>query len=512
MAAYYKVEVSLNTNAVEVGVPSPQTVNVVVPTIGPQGEKGDQGDVGNTGPANSLAIGTVSTGAAGSNASATITGAAPSQTLDLSIPRGDKGETGDTGASGPANSLAIGTVTTGAEGSSADATISGTAPSQTLSLVIPVGATGAVGATGPQGPAGTATTSASDLTSGTLADARLSANVALEDAANTFTQNQTLNGTNNVAPNQTTAASGSSIMTRDLVNKELANPRERIHATYWFGLQGLGEWSTIGTGAVSAYSGGGASGGRYIYTSTRIGTNAAGAALRLGNDTVGGAAPFRFSDGGALTMRLRLRKGSTSTRPGIAFIMGSRTATSMWQANAYGFYFVPQPTLSWGAATAFTQHQRINVNGVVFSVSTAGTTGGTEPTWPDAIDSTVSDGTVIWRNCGPHTSDNWMLGVGSTNASGVVLVNTSASGPPLNNRQEVVLIMRIDGSTSTPYTVYGSVERSAGTTAEVSVTTSNNDARQPQIWSRHDDDAAGALGDPTIRYFSIDGTLPPLFL
>jgi hypothetical protein len=217
MAAYYKVEVSLNTNAVEVGVPSPQTVNVVVPTIGPQGEKGDQGDVGNTGPANSLAIGTVSTGAAGSNASATITGAAPSQTLDLSIPRGDKGETGDTGASGPANSLAIGTVTTGAEGSSADATISGTAPSQTLSLVIPVGATGAVGATGPQGPAGTATTSASDLTSGTLADARLSANVALEDVANTFTQNQTLNGTNNTAPNQT-AASGSSIMTRGLAD------------------------------------------------------------------------------------------------------------------------------------------------------------------------------------------------------------------------------------------------------------------------------------------------------
>jgi hypothetical protein len=60
-----------------------------------------------------------------------------------------------------------------------------------------------------------ATTDASDLTSGTLADARLSGNVALEDVANTFTQNQTLNGTNNVAPNQT-AASGSSLITRDL--------------------------------------------------------------------------------------------------------------------------------------------------------------------------------------------------------------------------------------------------------------------------------------------------------
>lgn len=65
-----------------------------------------------------------------------------------------------------------------------------------------------------------ATTNAADLTSGTLADARLSANVARRDAANTFTQNQTLNGTNSTAPNQT-AASGASIMTRDLVDARL---------------------------------------------------------------------------------------------------------------------------------------------------------------------------------------------------------------------------------------------------------------------------------------------------
>jgi hypothetical protein len=178
MAAYYKVEVSLGTNAVEVGIPSPQSVNVVLPLIGPQGPVGATGSTGATGPANSLAIGTVSTGAAGSNASATITGTAPSQTLDLTIPRGDKGDTGDTGATGPANSLAIGTVSTGAAGSNADATITGTAPNQTLNLTIPVGATGATGATGPQGPAGTQTTSASDLTTGTLADARLSSNVS----------------------------------------------------------------------------------------------------------------------------------------------------------------------------------------------------------------------------------------------------------------------------------------------------------------------------------------------
>jgi hypothetical protein len=216
-AAYYKVDVVLNSQAVSVGLPSPQSVSVTIPLIGPQGPVGATGSTGATGPANSLAIGTVSTGAAGSNASATITGTAPSQTLDLTIPRGDKGDTGDTGATGPANSLAIGTVSTGAAGSNADATITGTAPNQTLNLTIPVGATGATGPTGPQGPAGTQTTSASDLTSGTLADARLSSNVPLKDAANTFTANQTLNGTNNVAPNQT-AASGSSVITRQLLD------------------------------------------------------------------------------------------------------------------------------------------------------------------------------------------------------------------------------------------------------------------------------------------------------
>jgi len=74
------------------------------------------------------------------------------------------------------------------------------------------------GPPGPQGPPGI--TDASLLDSGTLADARLSTNVPLKDASNTFTQNQTLDGTNNVAPNQT-AASGSSIMTRALVESQL---------------------------------------------------------------------------------------------------------------------------------------------------------------------------------------------------------------------------------------------------------------------------------------------------
>lgn len=94
---------------------------------------------GATGPANSLAIGTVTTSAPGSAADAEITGTAPSQVLDLTLPRGDVG---------PPNSLAIGTVTTGAPGSAAAATITGSAPSQTLALIIPRGDVGAPGADG----------------------------------------------------------------------------------------------------------------------------------------------------------------------------------------------------------------------------------------------------------------------------------------------------------------------------------------------------------------------------
>lgn len=85
---------------------------------GPQGLKGDQGDQGLKGDKGD---------------------------------RGDRGFKGDRGDTGPANSLAIGTVTGGA---SAGATITGEAPEQTLSLVLPQGAKGDRGDVGPQGPPG----------------------------------------------------------------------------------------------------------------------------------------------------------------------------------------------------------------------------------------------------------------------------------------------------------------------------------------------------------------------
>jgi hypothetical protein len=53
MAAYYKVDVSLSTNSVTVGMPSPQEVLVTLPLVGPQGAAGATGATGATGPAGS---------------------------------------------------------------------------------------------------------------------------------------------------------------------------------------------------------------------------------------------------------------------------------------------------------------------------------------------------------------------------------------------------------------------------------------------------------------------------
>jgi hypothetical protein len=215
MAAFHKVEVALNKQSITVGAPSPQTVNVVVPRIGP---KGDQGEIGMTG----------STGATGATGAPGADGREVElQTTDTHVqwryegdvawtnlialsaitgPQGVQGEVGNTGATGAA----------GADGREVELQKTAThvqwryEGDVAWTDLIPL-----ADITGPQGPAGTQTTDASLLTSGTLADARLSSNVARRDASNTFSANQTLNGTNNVAPNQT-AASGSSVMTRDL--------------------------------------------------------------------------------------------------------------------------------------------------------------------------------------------------------------------------------------------------------------------------------------------------------
>ena len=111
--------------------------------IGPQGETGATGATGATGPqgpagpANVLTIGSVTSGKV---ASATITGEAPNQVLNLVLEKGDKGDTGETGPAG----------TDGADGHSPVITIvNGIWHIDGISTGI-----GAVGPQGEQGPQG----------------------------------------------------------------------------------------------------------------------------------------------------------------------------------------------------------------------------------------------------------------------------------------------------------------------------------------------------------------------
>ena len=67
---------------------------------GEPGTKGAKGDKGDTGATPKITVGTVTTGAAGTDAAATITGTTPNLVLNLSIPQGAKGDKGDKGIQG----------------------------------------------------------------------------------------------------------------------------------------------------------------------------------------------------------------------------------------------------------------------------------------------------------------------------------------------------------------------------------------------------------------------------
>ena len=109
------------------------------------GIAGPTGPQGATGPATTLSVGGTTTGSPGSNASVSLSGNSPSQTMYFTIPSGVKG---DTGATGPSNTLSVGGTTTGTPGSSAIVSLSGSSPNQYLYTTIPAGIQGSTGATG----------------------------------------------------------------------------------------------------------------------------------------------------------------------------------------------------------------------------------------------------------------------------------------------------------------------------------------------------------------------------
>lgn len=115
---------------------------------GTQGPKGDTGATGPTGPAGSAAtitVGTTTTGNPGTNASVTNSGTSSAAVFNFTIPRGNTGATGPQGPDGDAATITVGTVTTGAPGTSATVVNSGTSSAAVLDFTIPRGDKGESG-------------------------------------------------------------------------------------------------------------------------------------------------------------------------------------------------------------------------------------------------------------------------------------------------------------------------------------------------------------------------------
>lgn len=121
---------------------------------GATGPEGPQGPTGATGRAATVAIGTTQTLNPGQSAFVNNVGTNNDAIFNFGIPQGDKGDKGDTGATGAtgqAATVAVGTTTTLAPGSDATVTNSGTSSAAVFNFGVPQGATGATGAQGPVG-------------------------------------------------------------------------------------------------------------------------------------------------------------------------------------------------------------------------------------------------------------------------------------------------------------------------------------------------------------------------
>lgn len=167
-------EPGTNASVENVGTANAAILNITIPRGNPgidgtNGTDGAPGKDGTDGKAATIQIGEVITGEPGTNASVENTGTENAAILKITIPRGNTGARGEQGepgadgadgqdgadgAPGAAATIQIGTVTTGAAGSQAAVTNTGTENAAILNFTIPRGNTGAQGVPGNDGAPG----------------------------------------------------------------------------------------------------------------------------------------------------------------------------------------------------------------------------------------------------------------------------------------------------------------------------------------------------------------------
>jgi len=101
-------------------------------------------------------------------------------------------------------------------------------------------------------------------------------------------------------------------------------------------------------------------------------------------------APFGHSSDADIAA---IEKGASILASGLAKLAGGTTAWPSWEASTdYAVDEVAEPVVR---------------NGYRYAVTTAGTTGATEPTWGTTVDGTTNDGTVVWTNIGLAAFGMW---------------------------------------------------------------------------------------------------------
>lgn len=135
------------------GTSTAPILNFTIPQ-GAAGAAGSAGSAGSAGAAATVAVGTTTTGNAGTNAAVTNSGSTSAAVLNFTVPKGADGSPGSTGTAGAAATVAVGTTTTGAAGSNAAVSNSGTSAAAVLNFTVPQGAAGAAGTPGSTGATG----------------------------------------------------------------------------------------------------------------------------------------------------------------------------------------------------------------------------------------------------------------------------------------------------------------------------------------------------------------------
>lgn len=133
------------------------------------------------------------------------------------------------------------------------------------------------------------------------------------------------------------------------------------------------------------------------------------------NSAIASVALYCDLDPGTITVRL----------DNIIACKASSSADSLTLTSHIGKVY----NLSWAASTAYSLSDKRkptppNRNGYSYNVTTAGTTGSSEPTWPQEIGATVTDGSVVWTCFGPE--ETWFP-IKSISGTTVIIDNGTAS-------------------------------------------------------------------------------------